>query len=47
MGDEIVHGESEVLPGSLRILLISIFAGCKKSAMCREGNCFLMKDLTG
>lgn len=44
-----VHGESAVLAGSLRIStpLISIFVGCKKSDMCREGNCFPMKDLAG
>lgn len=44
-----VHGESEVLAGCLRISrpLISIVTGCSKSDMWKEGNCFTIKDLAG
>lgn len=44
-----VHAESEVFAGSLRIIrpLISIVAGSKESGMWKEGNCFAMKDLVG
>lgn len=44
-----VHGESEVLAGCLRISrpLISIVTGYSKSDMWKEGSCFAIKDLAG